>query len=217
MQAKELFKLLVREQLGPLLRSEGFRGSGQSWRLEHPSGNAALLYFQRGKWNTTDRLEFVVNLAVASKVVWEWQLSRHPWRGRAGRPSALYVNDCPLWLRMGASSSEAGGDGTWWTISTGMRLAPLAASVGEALRDQAVPLLRDHLTDAALRRWLEAHDPELDGHQTPGGYCTCRCYWLCGGQADGWTRSSNSCRTEPCMIHVRPGWLSTSPTCAGAP
>jgi hypothetical protein len=37
MQAKELFKLLVREQLGPLLRSEGLRGSGQSWRLSTPA------------------------------------------------------------------------------------------------------------------------------------------------------------------------------------
>jgi hypothetical protein len=37
MQAKELFKLLVREQLGPLLRSEGFRVSEQSWRLAHPA------------------------------------------------------------------------------------------------------------------------------------------------------------------------------------
>jgi hypothetical protein len=42
-----------------------------------------------------------------------------------------------------------------------MRLAPLAASVGEALRGRAFPLLRDHLTDAALCRWLEAHDPQL--------------------------------------------------------
>jgi hypothetical protein len=160
-QAKELLKLLVREQLGPLLRSEGLRGSGQSWRLEHPSGNAALLYFQRSRWNTTDRVEFLINLAVASKVVWNWQLTREPWRGPTARPSALYVNDCPLWLRIGAPSSEGRGEGAWWTITTGMRLAPLAASVTEALRDQAIPLLRNHLTDAALCRWLEAHDPQL--------------------------------------------------------
>jgi Domain of unknown function (DUF4304) len=96
MQAKELLKLLVREQLGPLLRSEGFRGSGQSWRLEHPSGNAALLYFQRSRWNTTDRVEFLINLAVASKLCWDWQLSREPEHEPTARPSALYVNDCPL-------------------------------------------------------------------------------------------------------------------------
>ena len=71
MQAKELFKLLVREQPGPLLRSEGVRGSGQSWRLEHPSGNAALLYFQRNRWNTADRMEFLIDLAVASKLGWD--------------------------------------------------------------------------------------------------------------------------------------------------
>ena len=161
MQAKELFKLLVREQLGPLLRSEGLRGSGQSWRLEHPSGNAGLIYFQRSKWNTADRVEFLINLAVASKVAWDWQLSREPERGPTARPSALYVNDCPLWLRIGAPASEGRGEGAWWTITTGMRLAPLATSVTEALRDRAVPLLRDHLTDAALCRWLEAHDPQL--------------------------------------------------------
>jgi Domain of unknown function (DUF4304) len=160
-QAKGLFQVLVREQLGPLLRSEGFGGSGQSWRLEHPSGNAALIYFQRSRWNTADRVEFLINLAVVSKVGWDWQLSRQPERGPTARPSALYVNDCPLWLRIGAPSSEGKGQDAWWTISTGMGLAALAASVGEALRGRAIPLLRDHLTDAALCRWLEAHDPQL--------------------------------------------------------
>jgi hypothetical protein len=169
MQAKELFKLLVRERLGPLLRSEGLRGSGQSWRLEHPSGNAALIYFQRSKWNTADRVEFLINLAVASKVAWDWQLSREPERGPTARPSPLYVNDCPLWLRIGAPASAGRGEGAWWTITTGMRLAPLATSVTEALRDRAVSLLRDHLTDAALCRWLEAHDPQLGWPQRAGG------------------------------------------------
>jgi hypothetical protein len=215
-QAKDLFKILVREQLGPLLRSEGLRGSGQSWRLEHPSGNAALLYFQRNNWNTADRVEFVINLAVASRVVWEWQLSRDPWRGRAGRPSALYVNDCPLWLRIGAPSSEGGSEGAWWTISTGMRLAPLAAAAGEALRGRAIPLLRDHLTDAALCRWLEAHDPQL------------------GWPPDTWrllylsvllAAQGPSPRLDQVLAQLqdraardrRPPWQSTSPTYASAP
>jgi len=161
MQAKELFKLLVREQLGPLLRSEGFVAPGQAWRLEHPSGNAALLYFQRNRWNTADRVEFLIDLAVASKLGWDWKLSREPERRPSARPSALYVNDCPLWLRIGAPTSEGRGEGAWWTITTGMRLAPLAASVTEALRGRAIPLLRDHLSDAALCRWLEAHAPQL--------------------------------------------------------
>ena len=160
MQAKDLFKVLLRQQLGPLLRSEEFHGSGQAWLLEHPSGNAALIYFQRNRYNTADRVEFMINLAVASKLVWGWQLSREPERGPTARPSALYINDCPLWLRIGAPS-EGRGEGAWWAITTGLGLAPLAASVGEALRGRAIPLLRDHLPDAALRRWLEAHDPQL--------------------------------------------------------
>jgi Domain of unknown function (DUF4304) len=160
-QAKELFKVLLREHLGPLLRSEGFRGSGPSWRLEDPSGNTALIYFQRNRWNTADRVEFLINLAVASKLCWDWRLSQQTVHKPTAGPSALYVNHCPLWLRIGAPSSEARGEDAWWTITSGMRLAPLAASVGEALRGRAVPLLRKHLTDAALRRWLEAHDPQL--------------------------------------------------------
>jgi hypothetical protein len=73
----------------------------------------------------------------------------------------LYVNDCPLWLRIGAPSSKGRGEGAWRTITTGMQLAPLAASVGETLGARAIPLLRDHRTDAALCRWLAAHDPQL--------------------------------------------------------
>ena len=146
MQARHLFWVLLRDQVGPLLRAEGFRGSGQSWRLEHPSGNAALIQVQRSRWTTSDSVQFTINLAVASKVVWDWQLTREPGRGAAARPSALYANDCPLWRRIGAG---LGGDG-WWTITTGMRLEPVAASVVEALRGRAIPLLGDHLTDAAL-------------------------------------------------------------------
>jgi hypothetical protein len=159
-QAKDLFKILLREQLGPRLRSEGFRGPGQSWRLEHPSGNAALIKIQRDRYNTADRVEFTINLAVASKVVWDWQLSREPWRGPTAKPSAMYVNACPLWLRIGAPSSEGRGEGAWWTITTGMRLEPLAASLGQALVGRAIPLLRHHLTDATLCRWLD--DPQLE-------------------------------------------------------
>jgi hypothetical protein len=110
----------VREQLGPLLRSEGFRGSGQSWRLAHPSGNAALGYFQRSRWNTADRVEFVINLTVASKVGWDWKRSRERWRGPTVRPLALYVSDCLLWLRIGAPASE--GRGAWWTSPLGCGL-----------------------------------------------------------------------------------------------
>jgi hypothetical protein len=156
-QAKDLFKILLREQLGPRLRAEGFRGSGQSWRLEHPSGNAALIQFQRDRYNTADRVRFTINLAVASKVVWDWQLTREPWRGPTARPSAMYANDCPLWLRIGALLPE--GEETWWTVTSGMRLEPVAASVTEALRGRAIPLLRDRLTDGALCRWLD--DPQL--------------------------------------------------------
>ena len=81
MQARHLFWVLLRDQVGPLLRAEGFGGSGQSWRLEHPSGNAALIRVQRSRWNTTDSVQFTINLAVASKVVWDWQLAREPGRG----------------------------------------------------------------------------------------------------------------------------------------
>jgi len=68
-----------------------------------------------------------------------------------------------------APASAGRGEGAWWTITTGMRLAPLATSVTEALCDRAVPLLREHLTDAALCRWLKAHDPQLGWPQRAGG------------------------------------------------
>jgi hypothetical protein len=207
MQAKELFKLLVREQLGPLLRSEGFRGSGQSWRLEHPSGNAALLYFQRSKWNTADRVEFMINLAVASKLAWEWQLSREPERGPTARPSALYVNDCPLWLRIGAPSSEGRGEGAWWTITSGMRLAPLAASVGQALRGRAIPCCA---TISPMRRCAAGWKRMLrswDGRQTPGGCCICRCCWPRRGQASRLDQVLEQLQ-DRAVQDRRPPWLA---------
>jgi hypothetical protein len=124
MQARHLFWVLLRDQVGPLLRAEGFRGSGQSWRLEHPSGNAALIRIQRSRWNTADSVQFTINLAVASKVVWDWQLTREPGRGPAARPSALYANDCPLWRRLGAGGRSPAGCGlSRWPPRSSRRFA----------------------------------------------------------------------------------------------
>ena len=46
------------------------------------SGNAALIRVQRSRWTTAHSVQFTINLAVASKVVWDWQPAREPGRGR---------------------------------------------------------------------------------------------------------------------------------------
>jgi hypothetical protein len=129
----------------------------------------------------------------------------------------LYVNDCPLWLRIGAPSSEGRSEGAWWAITTGMQLAPLAASVGEALRGRAIPLLRDHLPDAALRRWLEVHDPQLRWPLETWRLLYLSVLLAARGPSGRLDQVLEQLQERAAQIPVRPGWPSTSPTCASAP
>ncbi len=211
MQARHLFWVLLRDQVGPLLRAEGFGGSGQSWRLEHPSGNAALIRVQRSRWNTTDSVQFTINLAVASKVVWDWQLAREPGRGPAARPWPCM----PTTARCGVVSEPgSGGRG-------GGRLPPgcgLSRWPPRSSRRFAAGRFPCWVTISPTRRCAGGSMiHSWDGPLAPGAWSTCRCCLPPTVPTAGWTRSSSSCRPGLRRIRVRPGWLSTSPTCASAP
>jgi hypothetical protein len=69
------FKAMVRDLVGPALRSEGFKGSGGTFTLTVSSGDCAVVNVQSSQFNTAEEVRFIVNLAVIPEPWWGWQVS----------------------------------------------------------------------------------------------------------------------------------------------
>jgi hypothetical protein len=211
MQARHLFWVLLRDQIGPLLRAEGYRGSSQSWRLEHPSGNAALIQVQRSRWTTSDSVQFTINLGSRPRSCGTGSSRGN--RSVDRQPSPLPC--MPTTARCGVAS-EPGSGGTGGGPSPpgcGLSRWPPRSS-----RRSAAGRFPCSVTISPTRRCAGGSMiHSWDGPLTPGVCSTCRCCLPHKVQTDGWTRSSSSSRPGVCMIRVRPGSLSTSRTCASAP
>lgn len=79
MSLQDAFKAMLRDQVAPVLRQEGFRGSGQKFRLRAPDGSTALVVFQKHKWNTESELELFVNLSVFPSKLWRFLREDQQW------------------------------------------------------------------------------------------------------------------------------------------
>ena len=62
--AQGAYKLMLRTQIGPRLRSLGFKGSGNNFSIQRDDGWHIYLEFQGNRWNTRDRAAFDVNVGI---------------------------------------------------------------------------------------------------------------------------------------------------------
>jgi uncharacterized protein DUF4304 len=68
--AQEAYKEMLKTAIAPGLRSSGFKGSGQNYRL--PSDHYwAMLGFQKSTSSDAGRVRFTVNVLVVSRSKWD--------------------------------------------------------------------------------------------------------------------------------------------------
>jgi hypothetical protein len=116
MTAQDVYKSLLRDQVGPALRGLGYLGSGRNWRLVGPEGNAAYLNFQADRYSTPAEVGFTVNLDVWPTRSWEWY-SRCCW-GSSGAPAQKRPSNghpAPFSSRIGHLDPTRRTD-HWWTV-----------------------------------------------------------------------------------------------------
>lgn len=139
--ALDLFRTMMREQVGPELRRMGFKGSGQSFSI--PSDRHwVVLGFQKSRTSSSDSVGFTVNVTVASKSA--WAEARSDVSYLPVRPSANTRYGPPAWQeRIGRLLPDR--QDRWWTLTRNSSTTPMAADVVRAIRDYAMPAIRQQL------------------------------------------------------------------------
>ena len=122
--AQGVFRRLVRETVGPVLRREGLQGSGQSYVLPDPV-DWAQVGLQKSRSNTADNLSFTINLKITNKAWWDQQRRDHSYLKDTPPPG---VDNCAWDVRRLQESFypikptvNASGEGRWQRIG---RLIP---------------------------------------------------------------------------------------------
>jgi hypothetical protein len=150
MTAQDAYAALLRDHIGPALRSIGFRGSGGAYTLPHPEFWVRI-GVPSSAWNTRDKVSFTLNVTVIPKDGWERLRRRFPGIS-AAQPQANTAYDAPslgdnpgFWqTRIGQLLVPPGE--RWWTLFPDSDLIALSHEVMVAVRDGALPAIAARTT-----------------------------------------------------------------------
>jgi hypothetical protein len=140
--AQESPKAVLRERLGPVLRSAGFKGSAPTWTLTQATGDRAIVNVQSSDSSSTSKVMFIVNTAVVPLAWWRW--TNYQLGKSESRSPKEYDG---LWRkRVHARRQQALARPEWWSVTD------LASA--ECAIDDVVQQMDDGVI-AGLRRLLE--------------------------------------------------------------
>jgi hypothetical protein len=151
--ARDLLKQTLRDQIAPDLRAMGFKGSGQAFRIPNETGDHALLGFQFAKWNHTELARFTANVSFYGAGEWDSARAREPWLGLAPTPNSNYQVG---WEERIGFLLQPYPHDHWWAITGDLEEARLVArDVVAVVRADLLPQLQ-----ARLRRTRPPATPQ---------------------------------------------------------
>jgi hypothetical protein len=151
----DALKSMLRDVVGPHLRSEGFKGSGTTWTLTAPNDDRSVVNVQSSQFSSKSEVRCIVNVAVVPEPWWAWQAFHH---GNAMPKSPKEYHG--LWRqRLQPSTGEQPrGSEVWWSIRDEVTARAAAEDIVSQLRTNAVPLLRRLLDRDAMLAAVRAGD-----------------------------------------------------------
>jgi hypothetical protein len=111
MTAQEALKAELRDLLGPVARSHGYKGSAPTWRKSSTAGDWAVVNVQSSSWSTSQSLRCVVNLAFAPEPWLRWEREHLA----AGMPESVTESLGLYRERLHPEGTPEGTDG-WWEL-----------------------------------------------------------------------------------------------------
>lgn len=142
---------MLQAQVAPALRAMGFKGSGRQYEIPNET-HWALLGFQASAWSDRQELSFTVNLTVVSRDDWAEIHSAYPQLGEKPKansglpPIFTRVSGTGYWHeRIGMVMP--GRRDTWWEVAADGQTATVAEDVLGAIRNNALPAMRERIGD----------------------------------------------------------------------
>ena len=146
--AQILFGSLLRDHIAPVLRGEGLKGSGSTFRLKGDGVWGVINFQRRRRYSTADEIRFTVNVSVASE-----RLRHMTYGWHEGAPPS--EENCALRQRIGFMLPDRPPADWWWILDGTTDLDQLSADIAGYLIAAAVPFLRSFRKDQDLRDfWL---------------------------------------------------------------
>src|SRR6478609_4514998 len=109
--AQQVLKAALRDHLGPVARSHGYKGASPNWRKCSTAGDWAVVNVQSSSFSSADRLRCVVNLAFAPEPWLRWQAENLG----AGMPKSVSESLGLYRERLHPREAPEGTDG-WWNV-----------------------------------------------------------------------------------------------------
>ena len=142
--AQGLFKVAVKEHLGPGLRDLGFKGSGQAFTMPSET-HFVMLGLQKSTSSSADLVRFTINVSVISRQIWAQVREERSHLPATPSPNTFY-GDFAWQERIGTLLD---GTDRWWTIRTEKDARSVAEAVLDAVRRAAVPAIEHHVKESA--------------------------------------------------------------------
>lgn len=111
MTAQDALRAALRDSLGPVARSHGFKGSPPNWRKASAVGDWAVVNVQSSSFSSADHLRCVVNVAFAPEPWLRWKAENLD----ARMPKAVSESLGLFRERLHPEGTPADADG-WWDV-----------------------------------------------------------------------------------------------------
>ena len=147
------FDDMADQQIAPVLRSEGFKGTRGTWSKTSANGDSAVVNLQKSRWNTADEVAFTVNLSLVPRPWFEWQSKQYGFP-----PSRKPREENGLWRDRLRPQAELTQDGQFWVVRDVQSAVDCARDVTDQLQHAGLPRLLALLDRQALMEAIRAGD-----------------------------------------------------------
>jgi len=161
MDARDSFREMLRDQVGPALRQEGFTGSGANWRRRNDAGDWGVVNFQKSAYGSAHSVDFYINLSL----VVEPERRFSAWLNNRPVPKAPGAFDDVWSIRLDPPPREGRDRFDKWQFGDGTVSRLIGAEVIETVLTVAVRTFQTLLNRESLLKLLE----NIDGHMMLGG------------------------------------------------
>jgi Domain of unknown function (DUF4304) len=140
-KAQETYSDMLKTLVAPGLRSLGFKGSGQNYRL--PADDQwAMLGFQKSTSSDASHVRFTINVLVVSQADWDAARAESPHLPKRPTPTTWWGTF--VWQKR-IGDLLPGDEDLWWEIEAGADPGELADAIVWAVQDYALPAMRGQI------------------------------------------------------------------------